>query len=253
MATFSEIIDRASKNVLDPSQDTLTRMAEWVNEAQRELEDAHQFRVMEAALTADTVAGTRTLVSKPATWMEEIDAPFYTEKDGNSTPLVWLDESAEMRAVYDYDDPLDKGAPEVLVERETGIEVLPAPDGLGKTGTNLASLAAGEYRITIPYKTRLGALTTRCRDQLVLAQRGQVLGVPRDGRGVHVRPRRAARDALGCLAAEPEQRVAGPDRIGWRAAAEAHLSRQEVADQRQVPVDAAVRREARPRAPRLRG
>lgn len=165
MATFLQLQQRVAHTVIDLPASVTAQLPTLINEAIRELQRAHVFQVCESTISATTVEGTRTLVSRPSNFHRWHSKPFLIEVDGSTRHLEWA--SSQLAAMRDFgtalggeaDTDLLSGHPVALIETDptdelgtTSIEVYPLPDG-----NSLYS--DGEYRIRIPYVKYLTALS----------------------------------------------------------------------------------------------
>ena len=165
MATYQQLQTRVGHIVIDQPASVQAQVPTLVNEAIRELQREHDFKVCETELTATTVAGQRSLVSRPANWLKWRSLPYIIGVDGHVNHLEWA--ASKMAAARDFglteggeaDADIISGIPRALIERDasdelgtTTIDVYPLPDG-NSLYTN------GEYRIVIPYVKTLTVLS----------------------------------------------------------------------------------------------
>lgn len=158
MATFLELRTQVIGLLIDAPTVVQASVPQLVNNAMRELQKKHNFKVMEKRFQVNTTAATRALGAMPADLKEfRLEAnPYYVRQLAGARPLVWATEPSEPAMVW---APADTGAPQVLVPLEPtddvgtyAIEVWPLPD-------DASDWSDGEYRIHIPYFRYLPALT----------------------------------------------------------------------------------------------
>src|SRR5690606_23628102 len=87
MATFSELQTRVQRRVIDLPAAVQAEVPTLINEAMKQLQRRHNFKVMEKVASFTTVAGTQVLGAVPSDWKEWRDFPFYTEELGRSVPM----------------------------------------------------------------------------------------------------------------------------------------------------------------------
>lgn len=148
MATFAEIQTRVQRRVIDLPTAVSTEVPTLINEAIRELEKKHNFKVMETLGGAyNTTESSRTLTTKPSDFKEYRGNPYFLENIGGNIDISLV---ANRNAVQDYYGNNDIGFPMFLLESEptdTGTanwEVWPLPD-------SNSDYSDGEYRIYVPY------------------------------------------------------------------------------------------------------
>lgn len=145
--TLAQIRSYVQSYMVDvPSTVTDALIDAWINEGLRKAESRHNFRYMEASLSATTVADTRKLDDKPALWKEARTPPWFQRDDGSDMPMLWAPSADEMRKQYDTEDTTDDGPPEFVLETESELHVYPFSDSDSDYGD-------GEYRVRMPYWT----------------------------------------------------------------------------------------------------
>ncbi len=160
MATFQNIQDRVERRVIDLPASVVTEVPDLINKALVELQEFHDFKVMEtetAALT--TTVATRPLSAAVPTAMKGLRGrPYLVMFDGSTRDLVVAPSRSAALDAYTLNDADDKGEPRLILDPEptddTGArtwEVYPYPDGL-------SDWSDGEYRIVIPYWRYVTAL-----------------------------------------------------------------------------------------------
>lgn len=159
-ANLSTIKARVEGLVIDVTAEAAARVEPAVRHAQREIEGDHGFLAMEDEFEFATVEDQRTHASyaKPDRFLRpRSDArPVRVDGKGATQEIDWLIAYGD-RAAHYSDDPLDKGAPAHLYERDADFEVFPYPDALAPGGTLFAD---GHWRIRVPYFRRQPVLQT---------------------------------------------------------------------------------------------
>lgn len=150
MATYSELQTRIERRVIDLPSAVTTEIPLLINEALKELQEEHNFKVMEAiGGPYTTTLDTRTLVTIPSTFKEYRGNPYYVENTGYKVALD-MATVPNIQSALDAFQTEDDGEPLLLLESsptDTGSrswEVYPLPDGL-------SDYDDGEYRIYVPY------------------------------------------------------------------------------------------------------
>lgn len=157
MATFNDIQTRVQRRLIDLPTSTLAEVPELVNDALRELQSRHNFKVMEKLLDANTAALTRNLVAVPADFKEARLYPYFTPFSGKPVELELAASRQSMNQIY---EPGDDGAPAFILHSEPSdlgaafFEVWP----LSNSQSDYSAAPTGEYRVTIPYYRWLPAL-----------------------------------------------------------------------------------------------
>lgn len=160
MATYSELQTRVQRRLIDLPAAVLAEVPDLINEALREIQRRHNFKVMEAvSSTYTTSVGVRTLSAViPTDWKEARDRPYLVEDDDFDyvRELQW---GPNKNAIIRRFANLDEGAPEFLLDPLRAaadgagtFEVWPLPDGN-------SDYDDGEYRIIVPYWKFLPALS----------------------------------------------------------------------------------------------
>lgn len=154
MATYAELQTQVTDRLIDSNTVVTGEVGDWVNKAIRELEDYHNFRVMERELAATTTEATRKLADLPSDWKEPRARPFLRLGESGvlgRRPMDWAPSDdwllAEGLEIDDIND--GGGTPRYLLwaqasEGDEDIFVYPLPDALSEWDD-------GDYRITIPY------------------------------------------------------------------------------------------------------
>ncbi len=161
MPTFQTLQDRVSRRVVDLPAAVVTEVPDLVNKALTELQEHHDFKIMEATTAQlTTTAAARTLSAVVPTDMKGLRGrPYLVMFDGSTRDLLMAPHLAAALDAYTFDDADDKGEPRLILDPhpsdETGArtwEVWPYPDGL-------SDWSDGEYRIVVPYWKYLTALS----------------------------------------------------------------------------------------------
>ena len=149
MATFTELQDRVSRRVIDLPAAVLAEVPDLVNEALREIQERHNFKVMEAVSAQYiTVDAVRNLAVVPTDFKEWRGKPYLSYFAGGTKELM-IGPNAQQ--VLRRLEPEDTGYPMILKDGEPVdedgtryFEVWPLSD------VN-SDWADGEYRVTVPY------------------------------------------------------------------------------------------------------
>ncbi len=149
MADFSTLQTRVNRILIDVTASVTAEVPTLVNEAVRQLEDLHNFKVMEALSSITTTLATRDIGAVPSNFKEYRTEPFFiVSEDGVKVRM----QIAGNRALIldEFGEDAD-GFPRFLVEDEPTDddntrqwEVWPLTDGF-------SDYTDGEYRIRIPY------------------------------------------------------------------------------------------------------
>lgn len=148
---FLELQTIVRTNVIDLPAAVTANVPIYINRAMVSLQNAHQFKVMEALSGPNvTVVGTRTLMAAPAAFKEARGDPYYVTNIGGVIPMRWAPGRAEAQSTFNIGTQ-DIGPPKLLVDAEhsneseaRNFEVFPLPDGF-------SDYAGGEYRVFVPY------------------------------------------------------------------------------------------------------
>ncbi len=158
MADFETLQTRVKRRVIDLPDTIVTEVPDLINEAIRELEDFHNFRVMRTSVDATTVEGTRKLVTTPSDFKSFRGRAYLTSNLGIVKEIVIAPNIQAALKKFGVGSADDRGAPKaVLVGEETeagvsDIDVYPLPDAL-------SDYANGLYRVTVPYWRYLTVLS----------------------------------------------------------------------------------------------
>lgn len=157
MTTFAELQTRVERLVIDLPTSVQTEVPFLINEAMRDIQIDHNFKVQEALLSAQqTTASTRALLAVPSNFKEWRGEPYILTNLGVHRKLVPANDRMEVLRLWENDD---EGEPEALLIGEpsdelgaASFEVWPLPDGS-------SDFDNGEYRVYIPYWRFLTALS----------------------------------------------------------------------------------------------
>ncbi len=158
MADFASIQARVNSRLIDLPSAIVTEVPLLVNQAIRQAEQKHNFRIMEAEQAISTVIAVRTLTPAIASDFKEKRAkPFYRDgQDGLlSTEIIdWAASKEDMLKRYELDDTTSDGSPRFILVDDAGVNysVWPFPDGSSQWDD-------GEYRLVMPYWKFLPDLT----------------------------------------------------------------------------------------------
>lgn len=158
MATYLELQEQVQKRIIDLPAPVLAEVPNLVKYAVRQLQDKHDFKVMEALSGPNvTVPDTRALLAKPANWKKARGDAYYVPfLDNRPTDVRW---AADRNAVQDMFTQAETGNPQFLIESEptdelgnSNFEVWPLTD----TSSDWSDF---EYRVYIPYWKYLTTLS----------------------------------------------------------------------------------------------
>lgn len=149
MGTYSSIKARVVTRVIDLPSAVLAEVPILINEAIRDLQSQHNFKVMEGELSFVTTIGQRVLGAVPYTTFKEYRGePWFVRFTDGS--IRYLTSPGAREAIWGLIDQDDVGFPQLILDgipndtNQRNFEVYPLPDGL-------SDYADGEYRVTIPY------------------------------------------------------------------------------------------------------
>lgn len=157
MPTYLQLQDRVKRRVIDLPAAVTAEVPDLINEAMRELQDDHNFKVMEEETSVvTTTLATRALTTIPTDFKELRLRPY--RLDDQLGQMEELGIAPNRNALLRWFDNEEDGFPQWLLDPDraaagTGsFEVWPLPDGNSDYGD-------GEYRIVIPYWKYLPALS----------------------------------------------------------------------------------------------
>lgn len=147
-STFLQIRTRVQENVIDLPTAVLNRIPLLVNQAQRQLQIDHNFKVMEALFEPSTTIATRRLGGVPTDFKEYRGTPWFLKNDGSISQMIQANKRED---IWKSIDEADTNFPMVIlqaVENDTqgngDFWVYPLPDGN-------SDYTDGEYRVKVPY------------------------------------------------------------------------------------------------------
>jgi len=165
MATFLELMTEVRGNIIDLPTFVTNNVPAYVNRAIRELQNKHNFKVMEAdSGVLVTAPDTRVLSAVPANFKEYRGTPYVINVQGDTRELIVgiSRETAEHDVTTDAGGEADPemviGPPRIILQSEmteqgaSNWEVWPLSDAL-------SLYANGEYRIRVPYWKYLAELS----------------------------------------------------------------------------------------------
>lgn len=155
MTTFGDIQTRVQSNIIDLPTAVLNQIPTLINQAQRQLQINHNFKIMEALNEPTTTVNTRVLGAVPSDWKEYRGRPWFLKNDGS---IVRMIQANSREDIWKAMDEADTNYPMVIlqaVESDTlgngNFWVYPLPDGN-------SDYTGGEYRVKIPYWAYLANL-----------------------------------------------------------------------------------------------
>jgi hypothetical protein len=152
MATFLELRNRVSDEVIDLPAAVTARVGEFVNDALKWAQNRYNFEVMEEEEDYVTVEGQRLMdpAALPADFKAFRLAPQEIPRLNRPRKIFWAPDRLEAERALGSDPDLDFGEPRVLLPAKMGLtgarnlEVYPFPDGN-------SDYDDGEYRVRIYY------------------------------------------------------------------------------------------------------
>ena len=145
MVSFLNLQDRAKVYILDLPTAVVSELPTLINDAIRDIQEAHNFRIMEAETQFVTTEGSHTL-GQITDEKEVRDVPWLQYGDGGNTEIEWAQTKSVIIREFAINDANDKGRPAVIFEADAAgnFEVYPFPDG-NSLWSN------GDYRVHLPY------------------------------------------------------------------------------------------------------
>lgn len=170
MGNYTELQARVNRRVIDLPTAVTAEVPLLINEALAKLQEEHNFKFMEAEISAFTQANSHILLdgingaaintSNQGAFKEFRGEPwFLTYQDGNARFMSWAPSKEALWGRYSQGGAVvsDGGAPQVLLENISDannnrtFSVYPMPAGS-------SDYPDGEYRITIPVVVYIGSL-----------------------------------------------------------------------------------------------
>lgn len=150
MTTFKQLQDRVKRRIIDLPDETLLEIPTFINEAIRDAQEMHNFRIMEKTIELTTTQGTHTL-GQVSRFKEMRAKPWVRLSTGGQHVIDWAPSEEEMLVLYPKNDVTTSiGAPKFVLQtvldadQTVTLEVWPFPDGLsGHPGD--------EYPVNVPY------------------------------------------------------------------------------------------------------
>lgn len=150
MATYAQLQTRILRRVIDAPSAISTEVPDLINSVIRELEDDHNYKVMETETTFNT-ATTRILAVVPSDFKEFRNRPYFLTDNGVSSPMSVAPDRESMNTFVGANTTTDIGSPLFLLDAEPSdddntrnLEVFPVPDGN-------SDFSDGEYRVHVPF------------------------------------------------------------------------------------------------------
>lgn len=231
MPTFAELKTKVERRVIDIPATISLEVADLVNQAMRELQTKHDYKVMEALLEATTDLDgdpTNLLVAKPSNWKEHDGAPYLQHQYSRSKNLTVTGSRKWAERRYGVDPELALGEPCCILEdvpssimNATAFYCYPFPDGC-------SDWSDGEYRIVIPYFKYLPALsadadenwfTTNADEYIVNRATGEAFMLNEDENRATIWLQRAETAKKMLEDADAAQRLMGMDSLPFRTQA----------------------------------
>jgi hypothetical protein len=221
MPTFSELQAKVELRVIDIPNAIELEVADLINQAMRELQRKHNFKVMEAETggTTDVDADPNNLlVARPSDFKGYRGQPFVRVQYGRNRVLDVLDNRGVAELRYGRDPDESQGCPKAIYEdiptdilSASSFYFAPFPDGASDWDD-------GEYRIVIPYWKYLPALvadgdenwfTENADEWLVNRATGEAFMLNEDEQRATIWLQRAQTVLKELLDAEAERRMSG--------------------------------------------
>lgn len=166
MATFAQLQTRVGQIIIDLPATVTAQLPSLVNEALKELQDLHNFKVMEKVSSVyTTTAESSTLATKPTDFKEFRGKPILINALGDIQRMEVVSGREEAWSYYGTDaggeasvDVL-KGRPRVLWISEPSDELGTASFQIAPLPDALSLYTNGNYRILVPYWRYLTTLS----------------------------------------------------------------------------------------------
>lgn len=171
--TYLSMQQRVQRRVIDLPSAVLAEVPQLVNTALKQLQEGHNFKVMESEFSVYTTVDSHTMAvsvggaawtlptSPSVNFKEWRGEPWFTRyQDGSTGPMTWAPSKEALWSAFSEGGATnsDRGYPMVLLEGVSDdsnvrtISVYPLPDGA-------SDFSDGEYRITVPYYRYLPELS----------------------------------------------------------------------------------------------
>lgn len=150
MTTYADLKTRTLRRLIDAPASVIAEVPLIVNDVYTDLQRDHRFWESQATLAVSTTEGSHVLASTPSDWGSYRGSTgWYVTELGDSRRIVLGKGSQE--AAIRWNNVLDIGEPRYVTWVPSGLQVFPLPDGN-------ADWEDGEYRVNVPYWSRLPAL-----------------------------------------------------------------------------------------------
>lgn len=166
MATFLQIQQRVQKIIIDLPTAVLAEVPTLINEAVRELQRRHDFKVCEAKTSVyTTTAQSEALAAVPSNWHKWRGSPFLIDVDGSTKDLgianARADAEREWGSIAGGEHSIASmvSCPKVLFIDEPSDEAGTSQFCMRPIPDEMSLYANGNYRIQIPYWKFLTALS----------------------------------------------------------------------------------------------
>lgn len=146
MGTFATIQAEVLANLIDTPTAVQGLVPNFVNTAQKKLQEDHNFKVMAAEFAATTTA-VRILGAVPANFKEFRSEPYWVDILGH---VRYMQTAQQPTDIFRTWNPIEVGQPDVVlmnIQDDAGVgnfEIYPLSDGR-------SDQVGGQYNIVIPY------------------------------------------------------------------------------------------------------
>lgn len=158
MPTYSGLQQEVAASIIDTPTAVQSLIPTYINRALRDLQIAHNFKIMEAITDVTVTAeATRVLMATPSDFKEFRGRPYQITHDGRISHLGYATSRADVAKWFGTDeggeaeDSYIDGPPSIILRSEptdtagaTNLEIWPLSDGASQ-------YSDGEYRIRCPY------------------------------------------------------------------------------------------------------
>jgi hypothetical protein len=157
VATIASIKQQVLDIWIDDPSEVTSRVEEFVNDAQVEAEDRHDFRDMRKWLVNVATPATRNLLVNSTNVLRWSPGSYWLDHSGNPHPVKIVDDLGEILREFAPSDTDDDGAPKFIydVPDSSVLQVYPYPDENTTAGTAYVSTS---YLIYLAYIQRLPVL-----------------------------------------------------------------------------------------------
>lgn len=154
--TFGTICTRVRNQVIDLPTTVTNAVPDYVRTGIRKLQTRHNFLVMDKLAAVTTVVNVANIGPVPSDWKEWRSFPYYLTNDGRARKLQM---HTPHEGIYPDIRSTETNPPRIITIGEPSDDngtramiVAPIPDGA-------SDWSDGEYRLYIPYRRYLAALT----------------------------------------------------------------------------------------------